>query len=382
MKRSILLAVCLAFMLSSCEHNDYIEPDIENPVFTISGYRNGQPFTLSAGDNGLIQSGTIERNKFGVMAWTSSFISATCPTCEPEFSITLNDREGMSISECDNLEIFSNDQLAFAQEASASDFQECELSIEGLDELEDVSFVIPGSTMVDATSFSFDTEGTYEVTADFELEVEGSSESNDIHIYQSIYAGSHQRVAVPFLYEVMENEDDEQEIRLIFPEIPELRASRWEINGVSESAESIIRTFENNIENRIAIFYVNDVTGVEGSYTISFNHGFPIDESCDEDHHIIPAPGVNVDWATGVPNYERAFITYKWQGKTYISTTSLNNGSTLSLLGYQDYTAGLQGSNAVQLNTTFSVKLVELGNESNILELTDCRATFGFVTPH
>jgi hypothetical protein len=60
----------------------------------------------------------------------------------------------------------------------------------------------------------------------------------------------------------------------------------------------------------------------------------------------------------------------------------LNNNNAFSLLSYQNYAAGLQGNNALELNAAFSVKLVELGNESNVLELIGCKATFGFVTPN
>jgi len=382
MKRSILFLVGIILIASSCEHKDYEDPAIETPVFTISGYRNGEPFTLSAGDNGLIQTGSIERNKYGVMEWTSAFISGSCPACDPEFSLTINDGEGVDLSDCENLEIFSNDQLQFAQVASASDFQECELSLEGTDDSEEVTFLVPGSTTLDETNFSFESEGVYQVIADYDLELEGSSEENEIHIHQSIYAGSHQRISAPFLYEVLHDDDDEQELRLISPNLPGLRATRWEINGIVDEQESIIRVFQTNIENSVAIFYVNDITGIEGSYSIRFNRGFPIDEACDEDHHVMPAPAINVAWEAGEPNYEKVFITYRWQGKTYVSTTPLNSDSTMNFSGYQNFAAALQGNNAIQLNTAFSVKLVELGNESNVLELTDCKATFGFVEPH
>jgi len=379
--RSLLLITGLAFMLCSCERNDYIEPAVETPVFTISGYRNGEPFTISAGENGLIQTGTIERNKFGVMEWTSSFTSASCLTCEPEFSLTINDREGVDLSDCTNLEIFANNQIQFAQEVSASDYEECTLSIEGVEESEDVSFSVPGTTTIGSNNFSFDTEGVYQVTAEIELEIEGSLEENDIQIHQTIFAGAHQRISAPFLYEVLENEDDEQEIRLLFPEIPGLRPTGWDINGVIDDQESITREFQTDTENRIEIFYVNDATGIEGSYSIEFNRGFPINDACDEDHHIMPAPSINVDWAAGEPNYERAFITYRWQGKTFVSASPLNSNSVLKMLSSEPYAEGLQGKNALQLNTTFSVTLVELGNESNVIELTDCAATFGFVIP-
>jgi hypothetical protein len=382
MKHSILLLIGIAILASSCEHKDYVTPDVETPVFTISGYRNGEPFTLSAGENGLVQTGTIERNKFGVMEWTSSFTNAACPTCEPEFSLKINDRAGMDINECVDLEIFSNNQLLFAEEASASEFEECTLSIDGIDEIDEFNYIVPGSTSVSSNSFSFDTEGTFQVTADFELELDGSSEENEIQIQQTIYAGAHQQVSAPFLYEVLEYEGDEQEVRLSFPQIPGLRATHWEINGILDEQESLILEFETGINYQIEIFYINDATGTEGSYLLRFNQGFPLNEACDEDHHIMPALSINIDWTAGEPNYERVFMTYRWQGKTFVSTTPLNNNNAFSLLSYQNYAAGLQGNNALELNSAFSVKLVELGNESNVLELTECKATFGFVTPN
>lgn len=382
MNRSFLLVIGIALITASCEHKDYIEPSVESPVFSISGYRNGEPFTISAGDNGLIQTGTIERNKYGVMEWTSSFTQAECPACDPAFSVTINDRAGMNINDCADLEIFSSNQLLFAQEASTSEYEECTLSIAGIDEIDEINFIAPGSTSISSNSFSFDTEGTYQVTADFELEVEESDEYNEIHIHQTVYAGAHQRVSAPFLYELLEDDDNEQEIRLFFPEIPGLRATHWEINGILDEQESLIREFETGTEYQIEIFYINDAIGTVGSYSLSFNQGFPLNEACEEDHHVMPAPSINVDWTAGEPNFERAFITYRWQGKTFVSTTPLNNGSVLNLLGFSDYSAGLQGNSALQLNSTFSVKLVEVGNESNVIELTDCRATFGFVTPH
>jgi hypothetical protein len=381
MNRSFLLVIGIALITASCEHKDYIEPSVETPVFSISGYRNGEPFTISAGDNGLIQTGTIERNKYGVMEWTSSFTQAACPSCDPEFSVTINDRAGMNINDCADLEIFSSNQLLFAEEASTSEYEECTLSIAGIDEIDEITFIAPGTTSISSNSFSFDTEGIYQVTADFELEVEESDEDNEIYIYQTVYAGAHQRVSAPFLYELLEDDDNEQEIRLLFPEIPGLRATHWEINGILDEQESLIREFEPGTEYQIEIFYINDAIGAVGSYSLRFNQGFPLNEACEEDHHIMPAPSINVDWTAGEPNYERAFITYRWQGKTFVSTTPLNNGSVLNLLGLSDYSAGLQGNGALQLYSAFSVKLVELGNESNVIELTDCRANFGFVIP-
>jgi hypothetical protein len=384
MNRALLTIICLAVLASSCAHKDYIEPALESPVFSISGYRNGEPFTIAAGQNNLIQTASVERNKFGVVEWSSSFVSANCPTCDAELTLTVNDLEGVNLSDCGNLEIFANNELQFAQEASTSNFEECTLSIEGAEGMDETNFFIPGANSLGLNTFSMPTEGTYQVSASFELEIEGSFQENEVHIHQTIYAGEHQRVSAPFLYEVLEIEENEQEIRLTFPEITGLRATHWEINGILDEQESFIREFETGTEYQIEIFYINDATGIGGSYSLRFNQGFPFNEACDEDHHIMPAPSINIDWATGIPNYERAFITYRWQGKTYISTTPLNtsDNSALSLLGYQNYPVGLQGNDAIQLRTTFSVKLVELGNESNVLELTDCVGSFGFIHPN
>ncbi|MFM7728580.1 MAG: hypothetical protein ACKO7B_17915, partial [Flavobacteriales bacterium] len=299
MKNCSTLLIVIALLAQSCEHKDYEDTQLGQPAFSITGLRNGEPFTIAAGVDGIIQTSTIERNKYGVMEWHSNFVAAACPTCDPEFSLTINDGEGVGLSDCENLEIFSNDQLQFAQVASASDFQECELSLEGMDDSEEVTFHVPGSTTLDETNFSFESEGVYQVTGDYSLELEGSSEENEIHIHQSIYAGSHQRISAPFLYEVLHDDDDEQELRLISPDLPGLRATRWEINGIVDEQESIIRVFQTNIENSVAIFYVNDITGIEGSYSIRFNRGFPIDEACDEDHHVMPAPAINVAWEAG-----------------------------------------------------------------------------------
>jgi hypothetical protein len=381
MNRSILFILGIALVASSCNHKDYVEPVIESPVFTLRGYRNGEAFTLSAGENGLIQTASLERNKFGVMAWTSVFIDPSCQNCDPEFSITIHDSEGVDESDCQNLEIFSANELLFAQVASSSEFEECDLSLNGIEEAEQVNFIIPGSNAVSETSFSFDEEGDYELTADFVLELDGTSDENDIHIHQTIYAGAHRRLSAPFLYEMLHSNNTEQEIRLSAPNIAGIRFDHWEVNGVIEMSDELVREFSREAENRIKIVYIHDETGMEGSYSIRFNRGFPINEACNEDHHSMPAPSVNVDWQAGEPNYERAFITYRWQGKTYVSTTAMNSDAVLELLGYENYMAGIQGNEALQLNTKFSVKLVELGNESNVLELTDCNATFGFVKP-
>jgi hypothetical protein len=192
-------------------------------------------------------------------------------------------------------------------------------------------------------------------------------------------------VSAPFLFEFLENNpDEEQQVRLHFPNVPELRPTHWVINGSLTEEESITMDIEQDTQTTIEIHYVNDVSGLAGSYTLRFDHGFPNMGNCEEDEHIMPAPSINVDWASPVLNYEKAFITYVYGGKTFTSATPLNTSETalFRLMSYTPYTAGLQGNHAIELNASFSVKLVEVGNESNVIELTNCTATFGFASPH
>jgi hypothetical protein len=354
---------------------------MSSPVFTVTGLRNGEPFTLSAGENGLIQIAKLERNKYGEMEWTSSFSDANCPTCDPVFSLVLIDQEGADMANCADFELFDNSQLEFAQEVSSSEFDECELSIDGLDQATQVAFSAPGAVSLNAQSFSFPTEGLYELRSEFEIENPGGSDDNEVQIQQTIYAGDHMRVSAPFLFEFLENDPNEvQEVRLHFPNVPQIRATHWVINGSQSEEESISLDIQEDTQTTIEIHYVNDLSGLKGSYSLSFVNGFPNMGNCDKDEHIMPAPSINVDWTSPVLNYEKAFITYVYAGKTFTSATPLNTSETAQfrLLGYTPYAAGLQGNTAIELNTSFSVKLVEVGNESNVMELTNCSATFGF----
>jgi len=385
MNRLFILFICCSFVIVSCDHKDYLEPSVGTPVFTITGLRNGEPFTLSAGENGLIQTAQLERNKYGEIEWMSAFSDANCPTCDPVFSLVLIDQQGADMENCTDFELFDSSELQFAQEASSSEFDECNLSIDGVDQSAQVTFTAPGAVSLSDQSFSFPTTGHYEISYDFEIVDTEGSDDNQVFIEQTVYAGDHMRVSAPFLFEFLENDpDEEQQVRLHFPNFPELRATHWLINGSFTEEESITLDIEQDTQTTIEIYYVNDVSGLQGSYTLRFDHGFPNMANCEEDEHIMPAPSINVDWASPVLNYEKAIITYVYAGKTFTSATPLNTSETaiFRLMGYTPYAAGLQGNNAIELNASFSVKLVEVGNESNVIELTNCNATFGFATPH
>jgi len=129
---------------------------------------------------------------------------------------------------------------------------------------------------------------------------------------------------------------------------------------------------------------VNDAISQTGSFSLAFNHGFPIDESLEEEEHLAVAPHILLDWETPTPNYEKVILEYRWNGKLYSSATPLNNipNSILELIGHAPFSAGLQGQSAITSEVRFSAKLIEVGNESNVLEFENCSGTFGFIIPN
>lgn len=384
MNKLFLILICCAVILQSCERNDYLEPVQGTPAFSIEGLRNGEAFTVTAGEDGLIQTATIERNKYGVMEWRSNFVSASCPTCDPILSVILHDDEGSTLAECSNLELFNQSQLLFATEPTTSAYTTCELS---LDEQEaTASFEAEEATELSNNQFTFDEQGVHEISASFVINNEPGEDNNEIEIHQTIYAGAHHHMSAPFLYEVLENDEGEtQTIRLFFPDNdPQIRATHWVINGITYQDESRTIDIPHNQFFEIEIHYMNDAIAQSGSYSLSFDHGFPIDPSMDEEEHIAVAPSIHIDWETPTPNYEKAIIEYRWNGKLYTSTTSLNGlpAAFIQLLQYQPFGEGLQGSNAISTDVEFSVKLTEVGNEANVLELQNCAGTIGFVVPN
>lgn len=384
MKKIALFLSCISFFMQSCEHKDYEEQQLSEPAFSINGLRNGEPFAFAAGTDGLIQTAAIERNKYGVMEWSSSLIDASCPSCDAAFSLTLNDREEVDLSDCSDLELFSINEMLFASESSISAYAECELSLNGFPENQEVTYASEQGTSLGPNSISFAADGVHEVSANFELELPNTQQENDIEIRQTLYSGAHRRVSAPFNYEMTEGgENDEQRIRLSFPILPDLRATQWNINGMLETDPSILLDIDENTEYSIEIFYVHDASGTEGSYSIQFDNGFPVNLHCNADQHVVPAPSINIDWQTATPNFERAFITCVFNGKTFTSVTPLNASPTsrFNLLNYTPFAGALQGNQAIQVNSAFSVTLVEVGNESNVIELTNCTASLGFIVP-
>jgi len=381
MKSRIFVIALLVTSLFSCQHNDYEEPLDAAPALTISGFRNGEPFTISAGQNGLVQTTSLERNKFGVMEWASNFIQASCTGCDPVFSVSVNDQENETSQSCADYQIFESPQLLFATTPSTSAWTSCSLGLSEVQDADDIVFTATNTTSVNQTEFEFTSTGIQEITTQFEMEMEGNESENEIHIHQTVYAGDHIRLSAPFLYEILENDPgEEQRIKVYFPELLDLRATHWDINGSESEQETITLDIPQNQLYRIELFFIHDESGNTGSFSLQFNHGFPVNSQCDEEEHIMPAPHIHVDWNTPTPNYERVFLTYRFDGKTYTSVNPGNEGgnSSFEIISISDFVQGIQEKSAKQIVCTFNALLVEEGNPSNILELTNCTATIGF----
>jgi hypothetical protein len=386
MRKLLFLLALLSVMMQSCDQKDYLEPQPGTPAFSLEGLRNGQPFSLAAGVDGLVQTASLERNKYGVMEWQSKFVTASCASCDPVFSFTLNDRQGMTQSDCANLELFNSSMLDFATEQSTSGFMDCELGLSSHDAINNMVFFANNADQTSANSFTFQSEGVQEVSATYALHTNSPSVYNTVTIRQWVFAGNHYHVSAPFLYEIQNDGGDETEgtnLTLFPTNDPELRFDHWRINGVVNNQQSIPLEIDNSIAYTIEAFYTNDAEGLSGFYSLHFDHGFPVENAPDDDHDVHEAPFIHVDWASASPNFEKVILEYREGGKVYTSATPLNNSTDaqFKLLSYSAFTPGLQGNSAITLQAEFSATLVELGNETNTITFSNCKASLGFVVP-
>jgi hypothetical protein len=276
--------------------------------------------------------------------------------------------------------------LDFASEQSTSGFMDCELGLESHGPINNVEYFANNATSTGPNTFTFQSEGIQEVSATYALHTSNPSVYNTVTIRQSVYAGNHFHVSAPFSYQIQDEDDEETEVTqlLLFPaNDPQLRADHWRINGVENDNPTIPIEIDNSISYTIEIFYINDAEGLSGFYSLHFDHGFPLENAQDEDQDVHEAPFIHIDWASANPNFEKVIIEYREGGRVFTSATPLNNSpeSKFKLLGYSEFTPGIQGNAAITLQAEFSATLVEVGNETNTITLTNCKAALGFVVP-
>jgi hypothetical protein len=384
MKNYLLFLVALV-LLASCEHKDYADPIPGVPVFSISGLRDGQPFSLAAGDGGLIQTTNVERNKYGVLEWTSNFVQANCLDCEPVFKMTINDREDMSFANSANSTILNAGSLSFASASSDSGFTTCSFALVypgGDDDLQNIHYHVNGS-VEDIFPITLN-QGINLVEADFDYDEE--NETPEYKITQTVYAGGHHRLSAPLRFRLEENGNDSEHLHLYFPQ-PQpggLRAESWEWGNSFGSNTSLSSEINLTLDDLtfIRLHFHNEEINLDGFYEISWNEDTDVWETEDSDNNgaIIVAPAIQTTWETGELNYEKIFIDYSYNGKHYTSVNPQQN-ATLSLISNQSYSSNDGSGLNRQVEASFSITLYEVGNPENTLELTNCKGNFGFAVP-
>jgi hypothetical protein len=383
--KNYLLFLVGAVLLASCEQEDYADPIPGVPVFSISGLRDGQPFSLAAGDGGLAQTTNVERNKYGVLEWTSNFVQANCLDCEPVFKMTINDREDMSFANSTNSTILDPGLLSFASALSDSGYTTCSFALiypGGDNDLQNVQFHVNGSEE-DVFPITLN-QGINLVEADFDYDEE--NETPEYKITQTVYAGGHYKLSAPFRFRHEENGNDSEHLHLYFP-LPQpggLRAESWEWGNSFGSNTSLSSDINVTLDDLtfIRLHFHNDENNLDGFYEISWNEDTDVWETENSDNNgaIIIAPSIQTTWATGELNYEKIFIDYSYNGKHYTSVNPQQN-ATLSLISNQSYSSNDGSGLNRQVEASFSITLYEVGNPENTLELTNCKGTFGFTVP-
>ncbi|MFN5620079.1 MAG: hypothetical protein ACK478_02145 [Flavobacteriales bacterium] len=382
--KNLFLFLLIVVALASCEHKDYVDPITGTPAFSVGGLRNGQAFTLAAGENGLIQTTNVERNKYGVLEWTSSFVQAGCDTCEAAFKLTINDVEGMTYENSPNSTILDASELAFAFAPSDSGFTNCSFDLVdpvGDNDLEDIDFHINGGPQINAFPVTLD-PGINIIDADFSLE--DNTNSPQYTIKQTVLAGSHHKLAAPFRFRFTQGNNGQPDHLHLYEPLPQpggLRAESWETSD--DNFNSVNGSFTLADEGFIRLNFYNNEINLYGFYEISWTTEpeiFEYDEEEDNFNMIITAPAIQTTWETGEHNHGKIFIDYRYNGKHYTSVNPAQS-ATLSIVENQPYSGTDTTGPNVKLQTSFSVTLYEVGNPQNTLELTNCRGTFGFSAP-
>lgn len=383
--KNYLLPLAGLLLLASCEHEDYADPITGVPVFSISGLRNGQPFSLAAGDGGLIQTTNLERNKYGVLEWASSFVQANCSDCTPVFKLTINDREDMSYANSANSTILNPGAISFANAPSDSGFTNCSFALVypgGDNDLQNIHYHVNGSVENDFPITL--NQGINIIEADFDFDEE--NQTPEYKITQTVYAGGHHKLSAPFRFRYDNASNGPDHLHLYFP-LPQpggLRADSWEWGNSSESntSESSELNISLNDLNFIRLHFHNDEINLYGYYEITWNGDAEVWESEDEESNgsILIAPSIQTTWATGELNFEKIFIDYYYNDKHYTSVNPQQN-ATFTVMGNSPHNSEDGSDLNRQIEATFSITLYEVGNPQNILELTNCRGKFGFAVP-
>jgi hypothetical protein len=384
MKNYLLLASTVAILLVSCEHEDYADQLPGVPVFSITGLRNGQPFSLAAGKSGLIQTANLERNKYGVLEWSSSFVDAGCVTCEPVFRLTINDADGMTYENSANSNILANGELSFASAPSDSGFTTCSFALVypgGNANFQQVDYHINNGPPVNDFPVTLD-PGINIVEVDFDLDDEGNNQQYSIR--QTIFAGSHSKLSEPFRFRYEENEDENLDhLHLFIPQQFQggLRADGWETSEGNFNPGDVSIPLTD--EGFIRLNFYNDEINQHGYYEISWVNEpeiFEYEEEDDNENTIKTAPAIQATWQTGELNHEKVFIEYYYNGKHYTSVNP-NQTAIFTIAANHQYSSTDASAPNRQIEANFSITLYEVGNAQNTIELTGCKGTFGFFIP-
>jgi len=355
-----VLVIIVILVLNGCKREQYPEPIVMQPEFSLSGTLNGEVFNLQAGNNNLYLTSSLAQNEFGVYQFESSFNSTTCGGCNPVFSVVINDTEALDPGVNSSAAILSPTILDFAMSNSNSDFLTFNFDTPNVPGGNfNWNFGDGNASQQHEPQHTYSTPGIYTVT----LNVQGGGGPGcDAEISQTVLAGNNHYLCVPFNIQ----DGPGNAVILSYPNNlpPHLQAQNWTINGNNYQGNNLhynIPPGPNPVE--ICLNFYNTQAGESGQYCLTYDDG-------PGSNNLPCMTQIHYQFEPAQVNLSNVELTYKSpSGQTYSSISNLNNSSNTNfeILEVNDYAQGIDGHAAKKVSARFNAWLINTDNPNETI---------------
>jgi PKD repeat protein len=362
MKYIIFIAISLTIF--SCKRETYPESTTESPVFKMSGTLDGEPFSLSAGQNGIYLTSDAVQNSYGVYQLHSQFMDVNCQGCLPIFDFQITNNEAQKLGDPCNPDVLEIGEVQIATLASSSNFQEIHFHAPNQPGNEyEWDFGDGNTGNGENPHHQYESPGLYTVT----LEIGNDSGPDDVVVLtQQILVGMQEFISMPFNVVNLPGEDWQFEYGSL---PPNLQALSWTINGQEFFGNNI--EFSGDDDINVCLHFINTSLNQTGFYCLEF----------DGESNGQISDFFSYQWEGQNLNFGKAECLYRSpSGSTYTSVTELNQNpdSFFEFQSIEDYDAQIDGRLAKKIQTSFDLLMINTTNPDDIIHFENVTTTLGF----
>ena len=369
MSRTTLAVIILFTCLESCKRESYPQPIMGTPEFTMTGQKDGQPFSLIGGASGVFVNATVAQNVFGVYEFDCDFVRSGCSACAPILTVEINDDHVLAPEAPVSPDVFQPGIFQFATDPGESSFLTVEFDAPP----------VPGGnyhwqfgdgdeSSDHNTEHTYDSAGTYSVT----LHVEpGGGPGSAVTITQTIIVGSEEIASLAFdIHPLPENEWE-----FSYPGMlpPYLQITTWTVNGELHTGDHYHYEPEDPGPIEACLTFYNTFTETYGQYCVTFDSG--------------PGPGPCLDnfayqWhgeSVNLQNVELSFTSA--EGGFYTSVIPMNGSPDhrFNITSVSEYPHLVNGRPARKISALFDVWLENIDNPSDKIHFQNMEADLVFI---